>query len=445
PPRRNTAGSRPPSGPPAARSYEDTFASNPGRLRPNLLKWYAARPALIVLEICFVLFGLWLLLRVHPVPGIVILGVIPLTVWHTLRDAKRKFYSGCISPGIIVSAEKDLVAAHTDLVFGANVYRPAVKVVKQPLGKMLGGPATDGMRVATIALYYGPVREFAWRDFDPEVVNCFVDSEEEIARVFASIPEAEWQELETFMAQVPLDREGLYRLWGGHLTQDATPWLKRKPVIIGLSVLVALAAFAGAMNLLTWSADRARERREATAASRPATQTPRPTRRTETSTAPAPSASPANPTREPATTPRAIPDMVELGGKVVTITNLSGHVFEGIKLIKADPGGVYYQAGIGGGRIKLGELDEEVLAQLGVPTNWPGVVYASARTAAITARSASPVGLVAGANVLANWTGKWIPGTITEVNPAGYAVMVQLQDARWKHPVMLSTNQIRFK
>jgi hypothetical protein len=50
-----------------------------------------------------------------------------------------------------------------------------------------------------------------------------------------------------------------------------------------------------------------------------------------------------------------------------------------------------------------------------------------------------------GGGVEANWAGKWIPGKITRVNPGGYSVMVQLDDPRFRMPIVLSTNQIRPK
>lgn len=446
PPRRNPIGSNLPPPDPRLRGALDTYASNPGRLRPNLLKWFGTRPGLLALYAFMLLFGLWMLVRVHPLPGVAILLACPIVVYRTVREARQKFYGGCINPGIVVSAAKGLVAAHTDLSVGGGT-RPAVKVVKQPLGKMLLGPAQDGMRVATAALYYRPVRESAWSNFDPEVVNCFVDSEDEIARVLDSIPEDEWLALENALPQIPLDRPGLYRLWGGHAAHDATPWLQRTPVIIGLSVLGALAVLAGGMNLLSWSVNRARERREAAAVAENSPNQPMPAAR---SPRPEPSMPVQNPPTTPAPTaptptplPKPTPAYLELNGRVVSVTNISGRVFDSIKLVRADPSGIIYTVEGGGGKLALSTLPAEFLKDLGLPDAWIQASVASATAAANPAPK--PKGLVAGAAVQANWAGKWIPGTITEVNHGGFTVMVQLQDPRWKHPIVLSTNQIRLQ
>ena len=48
-----------------------------------------------------------------------------------------------------------------------------------------------------------------------------------------------------------------------------------------------------------------------------------------------------------------------------------------------------------------------------------------------------------GQKVSANWGGQWTAGKITQVNPGGFTMMVQLDDARWPQPIVLSTNQLR--
>lgn len=47
-----------------------------------------------------------------------------------------------------------------------------------------------------------------------------------------------------------------------------------------------------------------------------------------------------------------------------------------------------------------------------------------------------------GTKVLASWGGRWIPGKVTKLNIGGFSLFVQLEDARYPHPLVLSTNQI---
>jgi len=135
-----------------------------------------------------------------------------------------------------------------------------------------------------------------------------------------------------------------------------------------------------------------------------------------------------------------LPTSIELGGRLVTVTNINGRVYDNINLQRADRTGVIYTAEGGGGRIKLSELPAEFLKEHGVPDEW----IESSPTAAAAA-TPKPRGLVAGALVQAQWAGKWIPGTITKVNPGGFSVMVQLQDSRFRFPLVLSTNQVRLQ
>jgi amino acid transporter len=57
----------------------------------------------------------------------------------------------------------------------------------------------------------------------------------------------------------------------------------------------------------------------------------------------------------------------------------------------------------------------------------------------------SPSPFPAGTAVSAHWGGKWVPGIVTSVNGGGFSVMVQLDDPRFRQPIVLSTNQIRLR
>lgn len=48
-----------------------------------------------------------------------------------------------------------------------------------------------------------------------------------------------------------------------------------------------------------------------------------------------------------------------------------------------------------------------------------------------------------GTKVEANWGGRWTPGKVTRLNFGGHSLFVQLEDSRYPHPLVLSTNMIR--
>lgn len=46
-------------------------------------------------------------------------------------------------------------------------------------------------------------------------------------------------------------------------------------------------------------------------------------------------------------------------------------------------------------------------------------------------------------HVQARWAGTTLPGRITEIHPGGFNVMVQLDDLRFPHPILMSTNLLK--
>jgi len=59
---------------------------------------------------------------------------------------------------------------------------------------------------------------------------------------------------------------------------------------------------------------------------------------------------------------------IDLGGKMMTFTNLQGHVFAGVKLDHANLDGVIYSlTNGGGGLVKFKDLSPDFLASLNIP------------------------------------------------------------------------------
>ncbi len=189
-------------------------SGNPGRLRVDWAKAITTRPTFLILGIVLILFGLLVCCTVNP-PWIGLVFVVT-PIWMALRhyrEVKQKFYGGDVCPAIVLSDK--LVAVMTDLCVG-SASRPAIKVMRYPLSKMTGGLPPVGSRVATVAFYYGPPKETAWRDFSPEVIACWVTNENEIQRVTNSITEPEWRQLDALLNRIPKPEPGLYKMWGAN-------------------------------------------------------------------------------------------------------------------------------------------------------------------------------------------------------------------------------------
>jgi hypothetical protein len=265
-----------PAGDPSLRGAQNTFASNPALIDLNAGAWLAANPPVLIVASALAVAGL-VLLFIKLVPGIVLVATAGIVLQRAFKEAKQKFRSGDVCPGVVLSAQQNLVAVFTDLRT-SNLQRPAIKILKQPLNRFTTEPAYDGMRVAAAALYHGSRQQSAWQNFSPEVINCVVRDPDEIARVLGSISEPEWQTLDGWLAHIPVAKPGLYRMWeavaaDGSVQVEAagdssTPWFKTKPAIIGLSIfgvivglfvgLHVLGSVAGWMNHRNATSHRAR-------------------------------------------------------------------------------------------------------------------------------------------------------------------------------------------
>lgn len=245
--------------------YEDapgTVASNPGRLQLNSNRWLAANPTIALIIGAMLLAGLGVaFLKV--VPGIVLMGAGLYFGFQALHEARHKFRQGDVCPGVVLSNAAGLVAVITDLNTQGGPPCPAIKILRQPLHRM-NPPATDGQRVAAVALYCGDVRAVVWNDFTPEVIDCVVSDPAEIARVVATIPEAQWQQLEAGLTRVPPAQPGLYPL--GIERSETAPalpaasWWQRPRARLGVIVLgVGVAMLLIAVGL-SWANNSRRSR-----------------------------------------------------------------------------------------------------------------------------------------------------------------------------------------
>jgi hypothetical protein len=431
---RRTSNSLPPPGDPSLRGGMNTFASNPARLRLDWMKWIASRTDLIILGALAICFGLWMTFFIHPIPGLCILAAVSLAFFKFISEVKGKFFKGDVCPGIVVSENPGLVGVLTNLAADGGA-RPAIKIVRAPVKKI---SATIGTRVAAVAQYRPPVREGAWSDFSPEVINFGVSDPAEIQRAFESISAEEWQALDETLARIQNPSPGLYRMWGAHFgaaTRPSTSFLTSKPMLIALGALAFLVMAVYSLHFLITGMNTHRvapvaRQNYSAPHSRMVIPGMNPQPPPQTAT---PAPTPAQATRRP------MPTSVELNNQIVTVTNLSGRVYENIKLVRADYSGVIYLTDAGGGRIPLSLLPLEFLAQIGVPTNWPGVgVPANAAPVAPT----SP-GFGLGSRVSVQWAGRWESGTIVELHSA--SARVRMDNPTYHFPFWFSTNLLHLQ
>ena len=213
-------------------------ASNPGKLHINYFYWFRSfpqKPIRLLLPLIFFagiaffmnrIFALSTLEHFRSGEGLQdlafgLLGIIIFNVFFwfciskqldqliwLLTHIREHFIYGCTTPGVVISTKPVLVAVITDLRTRETEY-PVIKVLPQPLQWIKNGVPPVGTKLATIALYSGNPQKEHWDDFHPIVVNCVTGSQTDINRVFRSIPEQDWLELEIGLEQIPR-KPGLY-------------------------------------------------------------------------------------------------------------------------------------------------------------------------------------------------------------------------------------------
>ncbi|MFM2432212.1 MAG: hypothetical protein RLZZ511_3426 [Cyanobacteriota bacterium] len=132
-----------------------------------------------------------------------------LGVW--LTHLREHFDCGCANAAMVVSQSPPLVAVSTDLRKWNKPY-PVIKILEQPLHKLLGGVPPVGTRLVTVSLYrVGAEKLPHWIDFNPIVVNCVTDAQGDIDRIFRSIRLEDWQDLQDGLRRVEKHNQpGLY-------------------------------------------------------------------------------------------------------------------------------------------------------------------------------------------------------------------------------------------
>ena len=189
----------------------DTRASNPGRIQVQFVKYWSCFPTWptiwFVSTLLFLMVGL--VFKAMLVVA-ALCAILMVMYWIRVRE---HFTHGCALPGIILSVEKELVAFCTDLSTGSGEY-PAIRILRQPLSKMAGGPPRKNQRVVGVAVYEpSPTQDDHWATFHPKVVNCVTSDVAAIQECFKSIDDENWQELITYLDQIPRKTEGLHPLW----------------------------------------------------------------------------------------------------------------------------------------------------------------------------------------------------------------------------------------
>lgn len=188
-------------------------ASNPGLLRVNWWRYATAFPKWpLIWHSLFIPFALFTVLF-HWAFAIGLLLVAAACVWYW-KLVGAHFIGGCINPGIVLSTDPSLLAAHTNLSRSGEDWN-CIKILPHPWAKMSTGPVVPFQRVATIATYQAMTNELPhWDNFFPKCVDLVSANEQDLTRIMMAVEPGEWDELLQALAQLPRPFQvGLYRIY----------------------------------------------------------------------------------------------------------------------------------------------------------------------------------------------------------------------------------------
>jgi hypothetical protein len=143
-------------------------------------------------------------------PALLVLGIGVAVVIFGIFQTKNMFDVGDVCPAMVIDPQRNLVAVATDLSKTGKPH-PVVKVLKQPLKRVTGGPFERDARLAFVAMYNGFAQEPRWRDFGGYLVNTGTTDQKAIKKTLRSISDEQWEGLEAAVAELEKPyRPGLY-------------------------------------------------------------------------------------------------------------------------------------------------------------------------------------------------------------------------------------------
>ena len=229
------------------------------QLRPDWGRVMRNVPDLWLVPLIFVLIagaGAWL---VSPWMLCLLLGCLK-SAWDDRRRFTLLLKLGEVCPAVVVADPPGRVVVLTNLnATGGDC--PAVRVFKEALPRLAGGPHRPGARLVAVAYYLGPTdADGNWQYFTPELVNKFVSDPGEIARVFNFIPAAEWQRLEAVAATFASHPDGVYAVDGGPMSARGIFTTGQRRALWAAGIMLAAIAIGVASVFITARQEPARSR-----------------------------------------------------------------------------------------------------------------------------------------------------------------------------------------
>lgn len=180
-------------------------ALNPAWLSVNYLRYFRVFPYPLMWRIGLLLTGIGLYwFTVLGIPLAILAGFL---IYRHLKWVQRKYLSGCICPGKILSLKPPVLAVYVDLSISQNSCG-VIRLMEQPFHLLDRATARTG-RTATVCYFMGlcPPYSDHWMVPLPTMPQFVTDQQLELQRVYDSIPDEQWEYLEQGLKQLPTSPE----------------------------------------------------------------------------------------------------------------------------------------------------------------------------------------------------------------------------------------------
>jgi len=137
---------------------------------------------------------------------------IPLVLYGayqilSLSKTRDMYYSGALSPAIVIDADTNKIAALTDLSFGYGSF-PIIRVRKYPLPDRY---RVNGSKVPVAGAYQNTENYDHWNYYEPNPLPSGIKNDEIIKEKIAAIPTTEWISLKNEIKKFDgTPKEGYY-------------------------------------------------------------------------------------------------------------------------------------------------------------------------------------------------------------------------------------------
>jgi hypothetical protein len=178
---------------------------NPAWLSVNFLKYFRNFPYPLMWRGGLLLAGIGLYW--FTVLGIPLAIFGAYLIYRHIKLVREKYLSGCICPGKILSLNPPVLAVYADLSIGQNSCG-VIRLMAYPHHRLDPAIARPG-RTATVCYFMGQCPPYSdhWMGLLPTMPHFVTDKQLELQRIYASIPDEQWEYLEQGLKQLPANPE----------------------------------------------------------------------------------------------------------------------------------------------------------------------------------------------------------------------------------------------